>query len=215
MFIILIAFVPFFYGTKLIQKLKIGVHSLVIVLFFCVILFSVKGIDKSFNIVVKRIIESSLLQNIVQLAPEKGTLDYGRSVMYVTGVNAIKNNPITGIGFMGLSKKIEESYGFQMVSHNIIITAWGEMGILGLFSFLWITILAVYRLHKLRRHFLKVNRYEYYFYSATIVSLFVAILHAQFRPQLSNPIFSIILGIAIPASSMKKIKIVINRNFNN
>jgi O-antigen ligase len=128
--------------------------------------------------------------------PDKRAYDYVRAVMYYEGLHIIKEYPLTGIGFGGLGPHIEATYGFFLISHNIFITAWGELGIVGLLLFLYIVISAFVRLWRMRNISLNVNITDFYFYSSTLVALIVAVLHAQFRQQLNNPFIYVIFGIS-------------------
>lgn len=153
----------------------------------------VKGVaDRFFN--------SSVATVLLGDSPESGEPDYGRAVMYVEGFRAISERPFLGLGFGGLAHQVEKEYGFPMESHNFFLTAWGEMGVPGLALFLWLIYAAIFRVRKARDEQRGANRSEFLFWSATLMSLIAGFLHAQFRPQLSNPMFFVVLALALSSS---------------
>jgi hypothetical protein len=90
------------------------------------LLVAVAGVDKTIVPVVERVSQSQLLGNTS--TPDRASSDFVRAVMYYEGLRVVRAKPITGIGYGGLSPWIESRWRFPVVSHNLIITAWGEIG---------------------------------------------------------------------------------------
>lgn len=81
--------------------------------------------------------------------------DFGRISTMVAGVNMIKDKPITGIGYfrsLHEFKNYQEKslIGFKGMStiHNIYVSIWAELGIIGLLLFLYLNIGLFIKLYK-------------------------------------------------------------------
>ena len=187
-------FYPGSINARLLKILKWGGASLAILV---VVLFFV-GYERAIAPVIERFEQSQLFAGEGLTSPSKDAGgDFGRALMYSEGINAIYQEPISGIGYYSLMRFMEErnSIGFGTVSHNLIITAWGEMGLAGLFVLIWL----VWSIMNGLRRCLKsdgLTHREKLLASATLVAFLVAIAHAQFRPLFSNLMFPIILAQA-------------------
>ncbi len=123
------------------------------------------------------------------------SVDHGRVDMFREGGKIIANNPIFGVGYKAFSKQFQRDNGFRLISHNIIITAWTGAGILGLLTLAWLLISSVFRCwHNILT---SQNAYEKLFYKATFIALIAGLIHAMARPQLSNPMFFVVLGLSL------------------
>ena len=183
---------PLFFAASMQKKLRMALLSLPIIIVILSSLFLINDGIYGHKIIER--FESSQLWIIS--TPDIDQDDYARAVMLYEGVNAINQHPWLGIGFGGLPNKIEQLYGFPIVSHNVIITTWGEMGILGLFSFIWLIVVAYKRL-LLYRKMARVESPELFlFYSAALVALTLIFLHGFLRPLFTNPMFYFVLSIA-------------------
>ncbi|MBT5532709.1 O-antigen ligase family protein, partial [Candidatus Poribacteria bacterium] len=125
--------------------------------------------------------------------------DYQRTVMYLEGINAIRAHGVTGIGYGALPSYIEAIHGWRLISHNIIVTAWGEMGLAGLALALVIAVVGTRRVWVARASARRVDARAFYFHTATLIAWVVALMHAQFRPQLSNPMFHVLAAAVFAA----------------
>lgn len=115
--------------------------------------------------------------------------DYGRSVMYSEGIAAIRSEPIMGIGYGALGSEIERKYGFRLVSHNLIITAWGEAGLLGLISLVGLFSSLAWR----------VNRTAF---PGLLLAIGILFAYGMTRPQLTNPAMYLLFAAAMRAIEM-------------
>ncbi len=133
--------------------------------------------------------------SIITEEPTRGMKDFGRVAMYYAGQDAIRNYGDVGIGYGGLKEYVNDLYGFPMVSHNLMITAWGELGFLGLTLFVFSAFVAFRGVLRRRRFLARNDVREFYFRTAALVALVVAVVHGMFRPQLDNPMFYVLLAI--------------------
>lgn len=113
-----------------------------------------------------------------------------RKLQYKEGLKVIQEHPLLGIGFENLRPRIANKICPQRAvgSHNILITAWGEMGLPGLA--LLITIVTVAFAGWWR------NRLDG-FHSAAFAAFLIATVHAQVRPQLSNIVMYVVLAVLL------------------
>lgn len=144
----------------------------------------------------ERIQSSQLLSAGISEVPRRDQADFERAVMYHEGFKIVSGLPLLGVGFGGLHVITERLYGDGIISHNLVITAWGELGIAGMLvvTFLFGTLL--YRLYVLQGD-RTINLRLRYDAAATIVALVVLLMHAQFRPFYSNPMIPIVLAHAV------------------
>jgi O-antigen ligase len=148
---------------------------------------------------VERIQTSFMLDVSTVDDPTMEGSDYQRTVMYLEGINAIRAHGTTGIGYRALASYIEANYGWRLISHNIIITAWGEMGLCGLALALIIVVVGTRRVWTARAAARRVDARAFYFHTATLIAWCIALMHAQLRPQLSNPMFHIVAASVFAA----------------
>ena len=142
-----------------------------------------------------RLQESQLLSLGALSAPSTSGGDFSRTAMYFEGMRLIQEHWLLGVGYGGLFSEMEASYGFGLVSHNLFISAIGEMGLPGLFILLWAVGGAIVLLLRARRNavndpFLRSAA------TAALVSLVVVLVHAQFRPFYAMPMVGLLLGQA-------------------
>lgn len=153
------------------------------------------GVDRVVSPVLERFQQSQLIGGNGFVGPIRKGDDYRRAIVYSEGIHAIIEEPILGIGYGGLYGYIGDRYGFGSVSHNVVITAWGEMGIPGLIALVWVFVAAVARLNQRRKYYPK-NSSGSLMASATLVALAVIFIHSQFRPFFTNPMLPILLAQA-------------------
>lgn len=142
-----------------------------------------------------RLQESQLLSLGGLAAPSTGSDDFARTAMYFEGLRLIREHWLVGIGYGGLFSEMKAAYGFGVVSHNLFITAIGEMGLAGLFILLWAVGGAIAQLLRVRREaandpFLRGAA------TAALVSLIAVLVHSQFRPFHTMPMVGLLLGQA-------------------
>jgi len=155
------------------------------------------GLDVIDSPIVKRFGESQVLHVLYDnnLVPVKSEPDYVRAVMYVEGLDLVLENTLHGIGYGSMGYSLEEKYGFLVVSHNLFITVIGEMGIVGAVIFTWLMVVVFFRLRRMQKYS-RLGSCDHLIASATIISIIVFFIHAQFRPQLLNPMLPVLLAMA-------------------
>jgi O-antigen ligase len=191
---------PFLFSTNYCKKLiyLTKILTILIILIGSIIFFF--GYESTIGRVAERFSSSQLIHFFSADSPAKGESDYRRFVQYATGISIIKSHPIMGVGFYGFPTQMEKLLIDKegSVSHNIFFTVWGEMGILGLLAFVWLVYSALLKTLRERSYCKKLrNRSGFLFYSALGMAISVSLLHAQFRPQLTNPLFYVIFALAL------------------
>lgn len=127
--------------------------------------------------------------------------DYLRTVMYLEGIAAIRADPWRGLGYNALGSVVEAATGARLISHNILLTAWGELGATGLVLALMIAGVGTARVWRARANTRNVDPKAFYFHTATLIAWALALAHAQVRPQLTNPMFHVVVAAAFAAGS--------------
>ncbi len=149
------------------------------------------------NSTATRLINSTNLVDNVLKGPDQSADDYRRALQYYYGIEAIKENPILGIGFRGLKPyMIERLHNERLgvISHNIIITTLGEMGLISFLLAVWIFWYSIASLRKIIKNYFDEEAKT--LAKATMISIILMIIQVQFRPFFINPLAIIILGIA-------------------
>lgn len=184
------------FGRGVNVKAASAIKLLFVAGFALLIIVVAGGYENTFGAVAERFQASQILD--LDSTATAGEADYSRQAMYLGGIETIRDEPLTGIGYGGLAERMNDAYGFRLASHNLILTAWGEMGLLGLLLFIWLTSATVSRAWESRR--------QSEFYRAALVAVIVALLHAQIRPQLENPMFWVVLAVALAAPIRLRLK---------
>jgi hypothetical protein len=179
--------------------LKVGIIAAIVVS----LLVYIVDFEVAFGSIMQRFENSQLMEEHWLHEPSRESDDYKRALMYSEGINVIKDSPEFGIGYGVLKEYIynRNVYGIGVVSHNLIITVWGEMGFPGVVVFLWLMVSVTSVLIVCRRTMSK-DREAWLLASASMTSILIAVIHAQFRPIFSNPMFPIILAQAYTMSHL-------------
>jgi O-antigen ligase len=197
MSIIMVPLLIYFYPSSIFVRSKKFIKTMFVIIVIGLISFCIFDIEKIFKPVLTRFTNSQLMNLNGFISPNSSMPDYGRSLIYFEGIKAICEKPILGIGYGSLLPYMDQKLGVGLgsVSHNIIITSWGEMGLPGVFVLLWLVISLINGLSrkKIKKIYLKKDRF---IASATACSLIIAFIHAQFRPFYSNPMIPIVLAQA-------------------
>ncbi|MCS3700522.1 hypothetical protein GGQ20_001839 [Salinibacter ruber] len=119
-----------------------------------------------------------------------------RLLMFFTGIDIVTLKPITGVGYYMIRKYMEQLYGNGIISHNILVSVWSEMGLFGLISFLIMVYKTWQNNQKIIKKSLRYGRDNLYrIGSANKVAFILAMSHAMVRPQLMNPMVYVILAL--------------------
>lgn len=144
--------------------------------------------------VLERFANSQLVQGDFSVDEQEG--DFTRVVMILETLNIVSDDPLTGIGYYTFKDYMINKYGFGRMSHNIVLTVWGELGVLGLLTFTGVIVGAFRRASHAQAHALEQGAAnQWMFLAATKAALVVLLLHAMVRPQLSNPMLYLVLAV--------------------
>lgn len=133
--------------------------------------------------------------------PDPGQADYVRVMMMLMGFDLIKEFPLLGAGYGSLRAYMESKAGFGFVSHNLIITAWGELGVFGVPFYGWSFAALLWMLWRFCRG--RSREAHVLFARASFVALVIFFLSSMTRPFGNNFMFPVALGIAIAAINIK------------
>lgn len=163
--------------------------------------------------VIERLLSSQLLGTggfaEAVLDPDKEADDYKRTLMYAGGYDLIKNYWVFGAGFGVLKVSMESTFGVGAISHNWIITALGELGIIGIGTMLAITIMVFRENFKIIANLHRPLGFRILAFQLLIVYSSL-LLQGLSRPLFMNPLFSVVLGLACGILILNR-----NSNFNN
>lgn len=161
------------------------------------------GYDQVIGILWKRIVSSELLSPHLYGRATAEQSDFWRLTMYIAGIKAIQQNPIWGIGYSSLRQFMENYYGTGLVSHNIIITYWGEIGIIGLCALIWLVV----RLRKIQFAFVNDRRMlekDRILMAAAISSTWTAFFYSLVRPFESTYMLFVAIGVVYALHQKRK-----------
>lgn len=183
---------PYFMTSQLGDRIMIYLRTTGFLMAIAVVVYLSFGYERTLAPVVERFTQSQILSEGLG-APTKGDADYTRALIYAEGIDLIREHPLMGIGYHGFARYLEEKSGVYRVSHNLIITIWGEMGIPGLFVSIWLLAAVVINLRRQKR-LENSSQQDRLIAAATSMALLVVIMHGQFRPVLTNPLLPILLA---------------------
>jgi O-antigen ligase len=191
--------IPFFMSDRFTYTVKrIAAFSIVGALAAGVLyLFAGPHILKS---VLERFSESQLLQgefDITQPTNERPG-DFARVIMFLETYNIVTTDPITGIGYYTFKPYMESQYPFGRISHNLLLSIWGEMGIFGFVTFVG-TVSSAFRLAGKGQKGARVrgDNERWLFLGASKAALVVLLVHAMVRPQLTNPALWVVIAACL------------------
>ncbi|MCS3668729.1 hypothetical protein GGP77_002980 [Salinibacter ruber] len=147
--------------------------------------------------VLERFSDSQLLQlELSTLTESEG--DFGRAVMFLETYNIVEEDPLIGIGYNTFKEYMKSRYTFGRISHNIVLSVWGEMGIFGLITFVGMVSTAFWYAKKGQIGARSRGETEQrLFLGASRAALTILLIHAMFRPQLTNPTLWIVLAACL------------------
>lgn len=136
---------------------------------------------------VERLLGSALISQGTQA-------DFVRLEMFRAFGLILNEKPLFGVGYENFGIFMQGVSQYSVVSHNIFVTAFGEMGIFGLLTYGGLFFWGVKRaLGLVMGH---QHERDYPVLAALGVAILMVLLHALFRPQLNNPLFFCLIGLA-------------------
>lgn len=176
----------------------------ILVLLTCLVsvIVIVVGYDKTIGIVLERIGQSQLISISLSEEPWQGESDFSRALSYRAALELLRTHPFKGIGYGGFGPFFEDHFGRFSISHNLIVSVWGELGLPGLLIFGSILYMTLSRLLRIWASHRIVEPEDFVFWCACLVSLVVALAHGMFRPVMDNPMFFVLLAVAMSAPNV-------------
>jgi len=181
-------------GSKKIEARSIFIGIIYLAIFAIIFLFLRNF--AIFDNVIDRIFKSQILiQNSLNLDPDSTREDFVRTLMYAEGMELILKFPLLGVGYGGLGAITDAYFDVFVVSHSLLITAYGEMGVPGLAAMLAVFGWAMLRLNRVVRD-PQGDAETRALGSALMVALICFFVLAQFQPAYDNPMLGILFGHA-------------------
>ncbi|MDN5938938.1 MAG: O-antigen ligase family protein [Salinisphaera sp.] len=165
------------------NAVALGVMGLILVGFA---LYQIPAVTREADEVAGEIVSSALLGS--------GQVDLSRVLLFEATWRAIKQYPLTGLGFGGMRDYYESLHGYPKMSHSIVTTAWAEGGVLGAISLL-VAIFWLFRTTALALRGNRADSARYLFFCALCSSLIATLLQAGFTPLRSKPVFWVLLAL--------------------
>lgn len=135
------------------------------------------------------------LKSTVSSLLKENQQDYIRILTFIEGYRFITTKPLFGYGYNSMKYHIDEMTGTPMVSHNLIITFWGEMGLIGLMVFLWMFGKPLFRTMTVRKASKLVNKKNYYWFSSIIASFVNLMMIGIVQNVVINISFYLVLAL--------------------
>jgi hypothetical protein len=146
--------------------------------------------------VVERTVELIRLISGAENAEAQG--DDIRLAMIWRSLALLVDTSLLGVGYENIRVLFPTSTGGGVVSHNLwIVTGAGELGLLGFVSALAFSVIAMQRAYRGLGRAGRGGDSERLHAAAILIAIVIVIIHAQFRPQMGNPMFFVVLALAL------------------
>lgn len=157
--------------------------------------------------------QESQVVNIGITRPDRDLNDYRRASMYFEGYQMMQEYWPLGSGYGGLAPYMEGKLGLGVVSHNIVITAAGELGLIGAIGYTLVFLAIAKRLWRLKKSSSQLMRD---LAKSSLVFVFTFLIYSLSRPFDGVYIFPIIMGMVlqIPVRSVSKTHVPSRRDFH-
>ncbi|MDZ7372429.1 MAG: O-antigen ligase family protein [candidate division KSB1 bacterium] len=133
-----------------------------------------------------------------------------RIFLYAAAIRMIKASPLWGVGYGGFQHLVNQYYPLPTGTvsgspHNIYLDVWAETGILALLVFLALLATSIAALHRLRRELVSLSALESRLFALELALLIFA-LAGLTTPLLLDPVFHVILGLALSAIAARRLR---------
>ena len=196
-------FFPVFIGGSRIHGLKRLVGILAISAPVTVLVIVGAGFENTIGGVAQRTASSQVGEALLGDGLDYREADLARAAMYVFGIEMIIEHPIVGTGFGGLYHFMLERIAFGVVSHNLIITFWGELGLIGMVVLLYFFFRITLDAYQLRTVQFDLP-IEKLMPAACLCCILVFVVYGMVRPFYSNYMFPVMLGYLVHALAERK-----------
>ena len=131
-------------GAALVLTFSKGAYLALLVLVAVIVITAPRWGAAAIGGLVAAVIATSQVPLLMaRLATVQSSLD-GRSEMFTAGLAAIQQHPVFGVGLGGYDYKFRHTMS-TIYPHNIWLTFWVEVGILGLAAFAFVYLTALWR----------------------------------------------------------------------
>ncbi|GMW06405.1 MAG: hypothetical protein AMXMBFR8_12020 [Nevskiales bacterium] len=126
--------------------------------------------------------------------------DYERALTYVEGLRAFQEHPYTGIGYQNMRVWLDDRYGVNSSSHNLVVTLLAEAGWPATVAFgaLIFSFFSTLR----RGCLIDPRRQAREYYVAVAIAMTGVLLLSMFHQLLDFQMFYFLLGIATAAPAL-------------
>jgi O-Antigen ligase len=149
----------------------------------------------------RQLVQEGYNRTIARESADDEYLDLERILMFQQGWESFTQHPLLGIGYDNLGERVADTYGYEVVSHNILITLITESGWPGFILFVLL----------IREFLRRTGRAETCdeqrtkgFYTACKFSMIVALLSGMAYPLLQFPLFYFLLGLGYAATGKQR-----------
>jgi O-antigen ligase len=142
------------------------------------------------------LVEGGFDRAVVRETSNGAEYDVERLWMFQEGWQSFIDHPLLGIGYENLGERVAAAHGYEIVSHNILITLIAESGWPGFLLFVGLIV------EFCRRTGWGIAGGEEgtgAFYIACRISMVIALLTGMAYPLLEFPLFYVVLGIGCAA----------------
>ena len=182
---------------KAIERAQKVLFVLLATFFIAIYSYLTSGADSVVYQTIQRL-QASQIFDLLGSAPNRDAGDFARVAMYSSGIMMIGEFWPLGSGLGGLAPYMEDTVGFGYVSHNILITAFGELGMVGGVGYS-IIFYAIYRRLKIIK--MSSSKMIADLGAASIIFFGVFILYSFTRPINGIYIFPLLMGLVLQLSS--------------
>jgi O-antigen ligase len=147
--------------------------------------------------VTRPLIEDGFSRALMTSTQDEAAADIERVAMFQVGWESFREHPLWGIGYDNVGPLVEDAYGVNIVSHNILITLIAEAGWPGFILFVWVMWTFFKRTTAALANRGDKNRG---FYRACIISMVATLAAGMAHPLLGFPMFYVVLGVGYAAA---------------
>jgi O-antigen ligase len=146
--------------------------------------------------VTRPLIEDGFSRAVLTSTEDEAAADIERVAMFQVGWESFRAHPLLGIGYDNVGPLVEDAYGVNIVSHNLLVTLIAEAGWPGFILFVWVMWTFFKKTMAAMATRGEKNRG---FYQACIVSMVVTLAAGMAHPLLGFPMFYVVLGMGYAA----------------
>lgn len=180
--------------------LKVAMKFLAAALVAAALSFLISKVTSAPLPVVERIMSTDISlffadDNILSKGKSAVGADYGRAIMYVEGFKLITSPSLSGAGFGSLGFITESNWNHFVMSHNLVITLLGELGVTGALLFSVMALLLIRRIVGFRKLNKTMEPFVFEFIGSIATLLAMGLIISMYRPQHDSLLLFAAIGI--------------------